>query len=385
MRLPLLIAKTYVLSFRQKAFISFINILSFLGLIIGVASLICVTSIFNGFRELVRDMLLTVDPHIRITLSDTSNKNLISDLQRFQEIKSVEKSASTKIIVGFNDKTQAGILLTRNLHSKDDSFTNKVSIGIGLADKLDVRKGDTIRISTPDMIDIAITGMMLPQYHECIIDSIFQISSGVQYDNSYIICDYAFHQELNISGNQYLDIRVHNIDDVTTVKETLQSYPSLKTSTIETWKELHQELYATMEFERNMSFIILGIITFVSAFNILIAMWMTVKAKRKDIATLLSMGIDRQSIQITFLLQGLIIGVSGTCIGVVLGIILCLGQQYNGWIQLPNSIVKAMPVSLQWEVVFMSAIFGIAVSLLAGVYPAKLAMNTNISDELRIE
>ncbi|MFM7157064.1 MAG: ABC transporter permease, partial [Bacteroidota bacterium] len=115
MRLPLLIAKTYVLSFRQKAFISFINILSFLGLIIGVASLICVTSIFNGFRELVRDMLLTVDPHIRITLSDTSNKNLISDLQRFQEIKSVEKSASTKIIVGFNDKTQAGILLTRNL------------------------------------------------------------------------------------------------------------------------------------------------------------------------------------------------------------------------------------------------------------------------------
>ncbi|MFM7339769.1 MAG: hypothetical protein ACKO2H_06620, partial [Bacteroidota bacterium] len=159
-----------------------------------------------------------------------------------QEIKSVEKSASTKIIVGFNDKTQAGILLTRNLHSKDEDFTNKVSIGIGLAGKLDVRKGDTIRISTPDMIDIAITGMMLPQYHECIIDSIFQISSGVQYDNSYILCDYAFHQELNISGNQYLDIRVDNIDDVTTVKETLQSYPSLKTSTIETWKELHQEL-----------------------------------------------------------------------------------------------------------------------------------------------
>ena len=187
------------------------------------------------------------------------------------------------------------------------------------------------------------------------------------------------------SGNQYLDIRVNNIDDVKTVKETLQSYPSLKTSAIETWKELHQELYATMEFERNMSFIILGIVTFVSAFNILIAMWMTVKAKRKDIATLLSMGIDRQSIQITFLLQGLIIGVSGTCIGVVLGIILCLGQQYNGWIQLPNSIVKAMPVSLQWEVVCMSAIFGIVVSLLSGVYPAKLAMNTNISEELRQE
>ncbi|MFM7338491.1 MAG: ABC transporter permease, partial [Bacteroidota bacterium] len=204
-------------------------------------------------------------------------------------------------------------------------------------------------------------------------------------DNAYILCNYAYHRDQAIVGKQYLDLKLHSIDNLELVINKLRSEPMLKKMKIESWKDLHQELYSTMEFERNMSFIILGIITFVSAFNILIAMWMTVKAKRKDIATLLSMGIDRQSIQITFLLQGLIIGVSGTCIGVVLGIILCLGQQYNGWIQLPNSIVKAMPVSLQLEVVFMSAIFGIVVSLLAGVYPAKLAMNTNISEELRQE
>jgi lipoprotein-releasing system permease protein len=328
-------------------------------------------------------MLLTIDPHIRITPFDSSKQFLIKDLANYQDLLSIEKGASSKIIVGFSDKTQAGILITRNQNKPDSIYSNKISIGIGLADKLDVRKGDTIRISTPEMIDIAITGMMLPQYHECIIDSIFQISSGVQYDNSYIICDYAFYQKHSLSGNQFLDIRIRNIDNVNSVKEKLQSHPLLKTSRIETWKELHQELYATMEFERNMSFIILGIITFVSAFNILIAMWMTVKAKRKDIATLLSMGIDRQRIQLTFIFQGLIIGVTGTLIGVIVGITLCLGQHYYEWIQLPNSIVKAMPVSLQWEVVLMTSVFGIVVSLIAGIYPSKLAMNTNISEELR--
>ena len=134
-----------------------------------------------------------------------------------------------------------------------------------------------------------------------------------------------------------------------------------------------------------MSFIILVIITFVSAFNILIAMWMTVKSKGKDIATLLSMGTKTKDIQLAFIFQGLIIGIAGTIMGTIIGILLCIGQQHFGWIQLPNSIVQAMPVSLEWEVVVISSILGIIVAGLAGVYPARLAIQTNISHELRHE
>lgn len=384
MHISLLLAKSYLLSFRQRAFISFINMLSFLGLIIGIASLICVTSIFNGFRELVRDMLLTIDPHIRITLNDQYSDSTIQSIQQtYREIATVNKSASSKIVITFQDKTHAGILFTNN--SEKGHPSNHVSIGIGLADKLGVKKGDTLRISTPDMLDIAISGFMLPQSHTVIIDSIFQISSGVQYDNTYIICNYAFHKEQAIVGNQYLDLRLNNIYDLELVMSRLASDPMTKDMKIESWKDLHQELYSTMEFERNMSFIILGIITFVSAFNILIAMWMTVKSKGKDIATLLSMGTKTKDIQLAFIFQGLIIGIAGTIMGAIIGILLCIGQQYFGWIQLPNSIVRAMPVSLEWEVVVMSSILGIMVAGLAGVYPARLAIQTNISHELRHE
>jgi len=383
MRISFLLAKTYLLSFKQKAFISFINILSFLGLIVGVAALICVTSIFNGFRELVRDMLLTIDPHVRITLLNSQADSTIHRLKEYHEIKTIEKSASSKIIVAYHDKTQAGVLLTKKNTIKKDQNNNKVAIGIGLADKLDVKKGDTIRLSTPDMIDVAISGLMMPQHLKLIIDSIFQISSGVQYDNSYLICDYDYYVQNKLSGKQFIDLRLHDPDQVDNSIMAMRSDKYLQSLRIESWKDLHNELYKTMEFERNMSFIILGLITFVSAFNILIAMWMTVKSKSKDIATLLSMGTERSEIQVTFVLQGLIIGISGTVLGSIIGVILCLGQNKYGWIQLPNSIVQAMPVSLQWEVVVSSIVLGVGVSAIAGIYPAKLAMNTNISQELR--
>ncbi|MFM7544546.1 MAG: FtsX-like permease family protein [Ignavibacteria bacterium] len=386
MHISLILAKTYLLSFKQRAFISFINVLSFIGLIIGVASLICVTSIFNGFRELVRDMLLTIDPHIRITLTDTFSENATSALKNaYRDIATISNSASSKIVISYQDKTQAGILLTKESDSIDHSSSNHVSIGIGLADKLGVKKGDTIRVSTPDMLDIAISGFMIPKNYTMIIDSIFQISSGVQYDNAYILCNYDYHRDQAIVGKQYLDLKLHSIDNLELVINKLRSEPMLKEMKIESWKDLHQELYSTMEFERNMSFIILGIITCVSAFNILIAMWMTVKSKGKDIATLLSMGARTKDIQLTFILQGLIIGIAGTISGAALGILLCLGQQRYGWIELPNSIVQAMPVSLQWEVVVISSLLGIIVAGLAGMYPARLATHITISNELRHE
>lgn len=383
MRISFLLAKTYLLSFKQKAFISFINVLSFLGLVVGVAALICVTSIFNGFRELVRDMLLSIDPHIRITLLNSQADSTIHRLKKYHEIKTIEKSASSKIIIAYHDKTQAGVLLTKRDKLKSDQNNSKVAIGIGLADKLDVKKGDTIRLSTPEMIDVAISGLMMPQHLGLIIDSIFQISSGVQYDNSYLICDYDYYEQNNLSGKQFIDLRLHDQDQVDNLVMAIRSDTYLQSLPIESWKDLHSELYKTMEFERNMSFIILGLITFVSAFNILIAMWMTVKSKSKDIATLLSMGAERSEIQVTFVLQGLIIGISGTVLGSIIGVFLCLGQNKYGWIQLPNSIVQAMPVSLQWEVVVSSIVLGVGVSGIAGIYPAKLAMNTNISQELR--
>lgn len=387
MRIPLLLARTYLFSIKQRSFISFINVLAFLGLLIGIASLICVTSIFNGFRLLVRDMLLTIDPHIRITLNeDIDSKALKERVNKYVDIYEFNESSSSKIIIGYREVTQAGMILgIDSLHKYVKKSDDKVAIGIGLADKLGVKKGDTISLSTPEMIDLAISGMALPSGIRVVIDSIFQISSGVQYDNSFIMADLRFLQDNGLVGKRFADIRIENPDNVYELTKTLKSDRIIGQLQIDTWKDLHHELYSTMEFERNMSFIILGIISFVSAFNILIAMWMMVKSKSKDIAMLLSMGTSQQDIKWTFMLQGLTIGSMGSILGAGLGVLLCYGQEHYGWISLPNSIVSTMPVSLSYDIVLISLILGISVSSIAGIYPSILATRTNISEQLRHE
>ena len=387
MRIPLLLSRTYLFSIKQRSFISFINVLAFLGLLIGIASLICVTSIFNGFRLLVRDMLLTIDPHIRITLNDGIDSKTLKDrIDKYVDIYNFNESSSSKIIIGHREITQAGMILgIESLHKYVRKSDDKVAIGIGLADKLGVKRGDTISLSTPEMIDIALSGMALPTGIQVVIDSIFQISSGVQYDNSFIIADLHFLEDNRLVGKRFADIRIENPDKVNELMKTLKSDRILGELQIDTWKDLHHELYSTMEFERNMSFIILGIISFVSAFNILIAMWMMVKSKSKDIAMLLSMGASQQDIKWTFMLQGLTIGSMGSILGAGLGVILCYGQESYGWISLPNSIVTTMPVSLSYDIVLISIILGISVSSIAGIYPSILATRTNISEQLRHE
>jgi lipoprotein-releasing system permease protein len=387
MRIPLLLSRTYLFSIKQRSFISFINVLAFLGLLIGIASLICVTSIFNGFRLLVRDMLLTIDPHIRITLSDGIDSKTLKDrIDKYVDIYNFNESSSSKIIIGYREITQAGMILgIESLHKYVKKSDDKVAIGIGLADKLGVKRGDTISLSTPEMIDIALSGMALPTGIQVVIDSIFQISSGVQYDNSFIMADLHFLEDNRLVGKRFADIRIENPDKVNELMKTLKSDRILGELQIDTWKDLHHELYSTMEFERNMSFIILGIISFVSAFNILIAMWMMVKSKSKDIAMLLSMGASQQDIKWTFMLQGLTIGSMGSILGAGLGVLLCYGQESYGWISLPNSIVSTMPVSLSYDIVLISIILGISVSSIAGIYPSILATRTNISEQLRHE
>ena len=384
MNISFFLAKTYLLSIKNKTFISFINVLAFLGLVIGIASLICVTSIFNGFRLLVRDMLLTIDPHIRITLTNQHDANSIKKLvYTHANNASIDESIIAKIIVSHKTTTQAGIIFgTTNSRNNLD---NHVAIGIGLADKLGVVKGDTISLSTPEMIDIAISGMAIPSGIPVIIDSIFQISSGVQYDNAFIIANASLLRKNAIYQQTYADIRLNDPDEAFTLKQRILTHPKYKNLHVETWEELHEDLYATMKFERNMSFIILGIISFVSAFNILIGMWMMVKAKSKDIAILRSMGMKQQNLKKVFLFQGLIIGLTGTLIGAILGILLCKGQEMFGWITLPNSIVQSMPVALSMHIVCISIVLGIAVSVLASLYPASIASSSHITEQLRHE
>lgn len=189
------IALRYIFSLKKLSFISFITFLSYLGITAGIAALICVSSIFNGFRDLVQDMLLSIDPHIRISQSHGNLKlsdTLIHFTKKVDNVLKVISCNTGKIIIHKNSILQPAVLSSQSeLPTKlaienfvlfTHSTKNNIFIGSALADKLQVMKGDTIHISSLAMIDAVSSGLFQSTGIPVIIAGVFQVSGGMDYD-----------------------------------------------------------------------------------------------------------------------------------------------------------------------------------------------------------
>ncbi len=393
-----LISLRYIFSLKKLSFISFITFLSYLGITTGIAALICVSSIFNGFRDLVQDMLLSIDPHIRISqlhgnlkLSDT----VIHYTSNIDHIKKVISCNTGKIIIHKNNILQPAVLSAQsefpsklsieNFTLLTHSSKNQIFIGSALADKLQVMKGDTIQISSLAMIDAVSSGLFQSTGIPVIIAGVFQVSGGMDYDK--YLCFSRESLGTTLFGN-----RVTNIDIIATetkftdhIRNSIINNPLFSSLIIKDWNELHKELYATMEYERTASFIVISLVACVAAFNILVSLWMTVHTKRKDIGMLLSMGLTTQQIKHIFLFKGMIIGIAGTVSGTLIGLLLCKGQQLYGWIPIANSVVKYLPVSVHWIDIIISCLLTLGLAFIATIYPSSMAAKTSITESLRYE
>lgn len=392
------IALRYIFSLKKLSFISFITFLSYLGITTGIAALICVSSIFNGFRDLVQDMLLSIDPHIRISQSHGNLKlsdTLIHFTKKVDNVLKVISCNTGKIIIHKNNILQPAVLSSQSeLPSKlsvenvvlfTHSTKNNIFIGSALADKLQVMKGDTINISSLAMIDAVSSGLFQSTGIPVVIAGIFQVSGGMDYDKYLCFSSESLGTSLFGSRTTNIDIIASETKFTEKIKSLIIQNPLFSSLIIKDWNELHKELYATMEYERTASFIVISLVACVAAFNILVSLWMTVHTKRKDIGMLLSMGLTTNQIKHIFLFKGMIIGIAGTVSGTLIGLLLCKGQQLYGWIPIANSIVKSLPVSIHSIDIIMSCLLTLGLAFIATIYPSSIAAKTSITESLRYE
>ena len=392
------IALRYIFSLKKLSFISFITFLSYLGITTGIAALICVSSIFNGFRDLVQDMLLSIDPHIRISQSHGNLKlsdTLIHFTKKVDNVLKVISCNTGKIIIHKNNILQPAVLSSQselptklsveNVVLFTHSTKNNIFIGSALADKLQVMKGDTINISSLAMIDAVSSGLFQSTGIPVVIAGIFQVSGGMDYDKYLCFSSESLGTSLFGSRTTNIDIIASETKFTEKIKSLIIQNPLFSSLIIKDWNELHKELYATMEYERTASFIVISLVACVAAFNILVSLWMTVHTKRKDIGMLLSMGLTTNQIKHIFLFKGMIIGIAGTVSGTLIGLLLCKGQQLYGWIPIANSIVKSLPVSIHSIDIIMSCLLTLGLAFIATIYPSSIAAKTSITESLRYE
>jgi len=395
------IAKRYLISKHKINFITIISFISIAGITIGVAALIVVLSVFNGFSSLVVDYLMNLEPDIRITaISKEGEKNIANFRQLLNdqnEIKSFSPYIEGKVLAYSKGITQVvnvkGIqeesinnvyLIADNLvDGNDEQFTNsskKIFIGLQLADKLMVMSKDSILLISPSNIEQAITQFSLPLSKKVNVAGVFS-SKNSEYDGGYIFCSlkdaqYLFGYKNNFQG---YDIRLDDISNSNKVKQILQTNLDLKNYNVETWYDFHQELYSVMQIERWTAYIILSLIIAVATFNILGSLSMSVIEKKRDIGILRSMGVTENSILKIFMFEGLLIGIIGTLLGVIIGYLICYIQiNYNIYPLNPSQYkIDALPMEVRFSDFFFISGAAMILSFFASLFPAKRAAKVN--------
>ena len=395
------IAKRYLVSKHKINFITIISIISIAGITVGVAALIVVLSVFNGFGSLVTDYLMNLDPHVRITAISNEGERDIKNLEQLlnnqKDIKSYSPFIEGKVLAYNKGITQVinlkGITkesvnnvykLNENIIYGDDKFFDpksaKAVIGLQLADKLQTLVGDTLLLISPTNIEQSISQLSLPLSKKIIIEGIFS-SKNNEYDEAYIFCNlndaqYLFGYKNNFQG---YDIRLNDISDSDKFKKTILTQLNPNDYSVNTWYDFHQELYSVMQVERWTAYIILSLIIAVATFNILGSLSMSVIEKKRDIGILRSMGVTEKSILQIFMFEGLLIGILGTLFGVIIGYLVCYIQiHYNIYPLDPTQYkIDSLPIQIRISDFFFISGAAMLLSFLASLYPAKKAAKIN--------
>ncbi len=410
MKFEKFISKRYLVSKHKVNFITIISLISIIGITIGVAALVVVISVFNGFGSLVTSFLVTFDPHVRVEfISDEGYRNekqMLQTLHQINDIEEITPYISGKVVAQHKKEIQIIDLKGIDQESGDSVYQIKsnilfghydlskkgaipqVVLGLPLADKLQSIIGDTITVISPVGIEKAITQFGLPAMQKFLVSGVFS-SNNNEYDNSYIFASLKYTQSLLGYKNRYqgYDIRLHNINEAFEVKEQLLKKLNQNDFSINTWYDFRKDLYSVMQVERWSAFILLSLIIAVATFNILGSLSMSVIEKRRDIGILRSMGTQEKSILKIFMFEGLLIGIIGTLAGLILGYGICFIHLKFNIYPLDPTQYKIDSLPLQLRITDLLYITGVSMllSFLASLYPALKAARINVLEAIKWE
>jgi len=336
------ISLKYLFPKTKEKFFSVVTLFSFLGISLGVATLIIVMSVMNGFREELTSKILGINGHLKI--KSTFSNGLKSDSQLPQKIFEsnnsllIHKVVSSQGLLSFK-KYSSGVLikgvtenffLERNILTKSISsefindFKNNRGIFVGekLKKKLGLNIGDYLTILSSQNYETIFGN--LPRSANFKIIGFFDIGM-YEYDMSLIFMPINLLQKF-LDNNKRIDhyeIIVENFSDMELIKTNLQQIIPDYLRIVD-WRELNPSLFNAIEVERNVMFLILLLIIIVAAFNLISSMMILVSNKKKDIGVLRVLGISNFQLLRIFILNGFLIGFLGTILGVLIGLSFCL-------------------------------------------------------------
>ena len=401
------IAIRYIFPKHSFNFISIITFISILGIAIGVAALLTVLSIFNGFREISENTILSVDPVIRIVPAKSAYiKNTQEIIETIKKIKSINKITPTiqsKSIIINGDKIEIAELLSSDSNSllnmenivfgKLNLMNNNAVLGITLANRLMITpfSDDAVRIITPKMLQNSFQTLQIPSGITVYPSGFFQ-GNIKEYDYCYI--NSMLHKKLiKINDNicSYINVNIDNKIEVDAIKEKLQNL--LQNNLLQndvkvlTWKELNRDLYNIMQMEKVAVFCVLSLILLIAVFNVFASLAMTVMEKKQEIAIFKAIGASDKFISKIYLYEGMFIGIIGTFIGLLIGILLVLGQDAFEWLKISSNTypIDAIPVIINGYEIAIVCIFSLLLAFIATIYPAKKANQLIISQAIRSE
>lgn len=404
------IAKRYLLSKHKINFITIISLISIAGITIGVAALIVVLSVFNGFGSLVTSYLMNFDPDLRVEYKVESKsadyENLKSVINKTPDLKAFAPFVSGKVLAISNGITDVvtlkgidfskaesiyGIkegMLYGSTSLKENDDQPGVIIGLRLADKLQALVSDTITVISPSGIEKAITQFGMPNTQKFVVRGIFS-SQNNDYDSGLMFTTLDEAQYLLGYGNniQGYEIKLNNSDNSFVAKNYLDSHLDKNIFEINTWYDFHRELYSVMQIERWVAYILLSLIIAVATFNILGSLSMSVIEKKRDIGILRTMGTRENSILKIFMYEGLMIGIIGTGLGILLGYFICFLQiNYNIYPLDPTQYkIDSLPMQLRLSDFFIVAGASIFLSFIASLIPAKRAAKVDALQAIKWE
>lgn len=408
MRIEQIIALRYLRSKRQVGFVTVISFISIIGVTIGVAALVVVLSVFNGFNGLVTSILTEFDPHIRVERlksGDTVDYGNLSsflasdkDVQGFAPFiagKALIVSRNMNRVINVKGIEEARIDAVSGLREKlvlgGVDFQSRegsgMVIGLTLADRLGVVVGDTLSVVSPAGSEFALLQIGQPLIRRFVVTGIYE-SNNKEYDAYYAYVGLDAGRALFGSGNeiQGIEIRANDIDRTDVLEQRLRNTFG-SDYRILTWYDLHRELYSVMQIERWMAYVILCMIIGVASFNLLGSLTMSVIEKTRDIGILKTMGATREMILRIFMHQGLFVGVLGSLFGVLLGVVVVYLQKEFHLIPLDPSvyIIPAIPVELHSLDLLLISLTGIGLCSVAAYYPARRAANLVPVEAIRWE
>lgn len=404
------IAKRYLLSKHKINFITVISFISIAGITLGVAALVVVLSVFNGFGSLVTSYLMNFDPHLRVEYKIESktedDRSLKTILSQTPDLKAFAPFVSGKVLAISNGITDVVTLKGIRFKTAEDIYGIKESIlygtgtlkendsqpgviiGLRLADKLQTLIGDTIAVVSPSGIEKAISQFSLPNTQKFIVKGIFN-SQNNEYDSGLMFTSLDEAQYLLGYGKsvQGYEIKLNKADNSFKAKDFLSDKLDKNTFEINTWYDFHRELYSVMQIERWVAYILLSLIIAVATFNILGSLSMSVIEKKRDIGILRSMGSKEDSILKIFMYEGLMIGLIGTGLGILLGYFVCFLQiNYNIYPLDPTQYkIDSLPMQLRISDFFIVAGASIFLSFIASLIPARRAAKVDALQAIKWE